>query len=236
MELAFAYGLINLELQERIQKSGCDFSNFCVEELFDKCEALLKKFNVAMANFNIYDIYRPPDEYYGSVQIENTQSFLSSDSRNTCSVNSFFKIERSRVQSTNGIVPIKRYINQKDVKDSLHIPAEYSWEISVLSTTQWIYPLLKGRYRMMHYSGTIDAKVPTIGTQRCMADLGWPVIKERKTWSFKPLLLGGYTESCADNLDLIIIHGVGHMVTEWVKHQAFLMDSNWISRNHLPRK
>ncbi|CAI2365713.1 unnamed protein product [Moneuplotes crassus] len=223
MELAFAHGLINLELQERIQKSGCDFSNFGAEELSDKCGALFKKFNTAVANFNIYDIYRSPDEYYGSVQIENTQNLLSSDSRNTCSVNSFFKIERSRVQSTNRIVPIKRYINQKDYK----MP-----EVA----TQWIYPLLKGRYRMMHYSGTIDAKVPTIDTQRCMADLGWPVIKERKTWSFKPLLLGGYTESCADSLDLIIIHGVGHMVTEWVRHQAFVMDSNWISRNHLPRK
>jgi hypothetical protein len=37
---------------------------------------------------------------------------------------------------------------------------------------------LKGKYRMLKYSGDTDGAVPTFGTQQWIRKLGWTITKE----------------------------------------------------------
>ena len=86
--------------------------------------------------------------------------------------------------------PMGDYLNRADVRAALHIPISvqgwegcttnplfnypYSREASI-----WIYRVLRPYgYQMMHYSGDTDGVVPTIGTRKWIASLGWEVTSE----------------------------------------------------------
>ena len=133
-------------------------------------------------------------------------------------------------------------MNDAATKKALNIPANYDWsecsniDYTMLEkATQWIYPILKNKYRMLHYSGTTDGVVPTIGTEGWMNDLGWKVTAKREAWLSEPKLLGGYTESREGNLDFITIHGTGHMAPQWKRQPAFLALGNWVLGKEQPR-
>ena len=70
--------------------------------------------------------------------------------------------------------------------DALHIPAQVtSWDLCLdkgdLSYTKnragsiGIYTELRGKYKILVYSGDTDGAVPTFGTKRWIDKLGWPV-------------------------------------------------------------
>ena len=133
-------------------------------------------------------------------------------------------------------------MNRKTTKEALNIPLRQTWvecmginyNISE-KASQWIYSTLKGKYRMMHYSGTTDGVVPTIGTEAWMNDLGWNVTEGRKSWMVEPKILGGYSESREGNLDFITIHGCGHMAPQWKRKAAYVAMASWLLEKPLPR-
>lgn len=80
--------------------------------------------------------------------------------------------------------PMLAYLNGDDVREALHIPNEvHAWDLCTQEITyiiepkgsQWIYEELKGKYKMLHFSGDTDGAVPTIGTQNWIADMGWDI-------------------------------------------------------------
>jgi len=75
----------------------------------------------------------------------------------------------------------------------------------------WIYPFLKNKIRIMHYSGDTDGVVPLQGTMRWMYELGWPITESYRPWTLKKYHLGGWFEA-REGMDLIVIHGGGHMI------------------------
>lgn len=244
VELAFAHGLINLDLQQRIEEADCDFSEVAKKFSYS-CSQLLGEFFQQVEHVYPYDMYRPPEEIYTSPSPDNfIKNLLMSDNDGTCQYGGFAGIVRNRQRRTaNEFLPVKRYLNRADAKEALHIPSKYSWEecknigyTKLDKASQWIYPLLKGRYRMMHYSGTTDAVVPTVGTERWMNDLGWPITEKRKPWFADRLLIGGYTESREGGLDFITIHGTGHMVPQWKRPESAIAISNWLANTDLPRQ
>jgi cathepsin A (carboxypeptidase C) len=85
--------------------------------------------------------------------------------------------------------PIIDYLNRQDVKDALHIPpAAEAWdmcnmEVNLgyernLTASQWVYSALKGKYRMLKFSGDIDGAVPTYGTLQWINQLNWKITKK----------------------------------------------------------
>lgn len=83
------------------------------------------------------------------------------------------------------------YMNQEDVRKALHIPKEVqAWEdcSSELDyrifpeASEWIYPILKGKYRMLFYSGDTDGAVPTYGSRQWINGLGWPLKEAWRPW------------------------------------------------------
>jgi hypothetical protein len=67
----------------------------------------------------------------------------------------------------------------------MHIPSSApAWEMctgnieytSLRQASEWIYPLIRGKYRILIYSGDTDGAVPTQGTIMWMKDLGWKIL------------------------------------------------------------
>jgi serine carboxypeptidase-like clade 2 len=46
----------------------------------------------------------------------------------------------------------------------------------------WIWEDLRGKYKMLKYSGDTDGAVPTLGTRQWIAKLGWPIIDNMRPW------------------------------------------------------
>lgn len=83
--------------------------------------------------------------------------------------------------------PIRDYFNNPLVRAQLNIKAASgTWDLCsdtidytpLQNASQWIYVQLKGKYKILKYSGDTDGAVPTYGTQGWIADLGWTVIDQ----------------------------------------------------------
>jgi cathepsin A (carboxypeptidase C) len=245
VQMGFTHGLISLDLYNRINDAGCDFAEMGAPPLSNDCHRLLHEFNEAVAHVYPYDIYRPPEDYYQVTPQKSVSDLLrlESDSDTSVPYASFSRLVRNNVKkSSNDFSAVNKFMNDDATKTALNVPTDYFWsecsniDYSMLEkATQWIYPKLKGKYRMMHYSGTTDGVVPTVGTEQWMADLGWTVTEPRSAWMSEPKLLGGYTQKREGNLDFISIHGCGHMAPQWKRNPAFVAISSWILEKELPR-
>lgn len=130
------------------------------------------------------------------------------------------------------------YFNTQSVRDSLHIPAGLPvWDMcrgsdegfnytSGINGSLDIYTTLKGKYRMLKYSGDADGAVPTYGTQQWIRKLNWNV-----TEYWGPYLVdnqvAGYYEVREGPFTFATVHGAGHMVP-MKRPQAYELISKWI--------
>ena len=106
--------------------------------------------------------------------------------------------------------------------DALHVPATVTnWDLcrekGDLSYTKdragsiGIYSELRGKYRVLVYSGDTDGVVPTYGTKAWIDNLAWPVQNAWKQF-FVDNQVGGYSETRDEgNFVFATIHGAGHM-------------------------
>jgi len=83
-----------------------------------------------------------------------------------------------------------------------------------INGSYFLYPNLRHKVRILHYSGDTDGIVPTVGTMDWMDDLNWEITSSYERWSVRKYKPGGWKMS-RDGLDLIVIHGGGHMVPQW---------------------
>jgi len=117
------------------------------------------------------------------------------------------------------------YMNSAEVRTALHIPegyaswapckSDFNYTIS-MDGTQEIWDRLNGKYRMLKYSGDVDAVVGTLGT------LGWIKISKAVKTELKPWRQWSLDNSTdvagfawdLDGLDFVTVHGAGHMVPQ----------------------
>ena len=93
-------------------------------------------------------------------------------------------------------IPLIDYFNREDVRSLLHIPTTVqAWDMCTSAITyhsdykkgsQYVYEALKGKYRMLFYSGDTDGAVPTFGSLQWIQELNWKV---NEAW--RPYLVDG---------------------------------------------
>lgn len=128
------------------------------------------------------------------------------------------------------------YMNSDEVRKAMHIP-DYvqAWDLctsdiiyySEPQASQWIYEALKGKIRMLHYSGDTDGAVPTVGTQNWINSMHWKVKDEWKQYLVEGQV-AGYWESYEGNLTFGTVHGAGHMAPQFKPPQTYHLVFNWL--------
>lgn len=128
------------------------------------------------------------------------------------------------------------YFNTQAVKDALHINSTVQpWSgcsdaihyTMFEKGSQFIWEALKGEYRMLKFSGDIDACVPTDGS------LGWILALDREVkspwrqWQIGDQV-GGWIEEF-DGLTFATVNGAGHMVPEDKPEAAYHLIFNWLN-------
>ena len=139
--------------------------------------------------------------------------------------------------------PFIQYLNTASVRTQLNIDPSLNqtkWQICYpVNYTQningsiGIYPELKGKYKMLKYTGDADGSVPTLGTLHWIRDLNWTVTEEWRAFHIVDdagiTQVAGYTESREGNFTLATIHGAGHMAPQWKRQQTYQAVFNWIA-------
>jgi carboxypeptidase C (cathepsin A) len=134
------------------------------------------------------------------------------------------------------------YLNKAEVRAALNIPDSYpGWDMcqsadwfqyEILEIgSQWIYEGLRGRIRMLHFSGDIDGAVPTDGTYGWIMDMNPPVKEDLRPYMYDGHVAGYVQEF--EGLTYATVHGAGHMVPEDKPPEAYYLISNWIQGNKL---
>ncbi|TNV79612.1 hypothetical protein FGO68_gene8756 [Halteria grandinella] len=135
--------------------------------------------------------------------------------------------------------PLIEYMNNASVRTALHIPASAPvWELcngpingnytKYANGSIEVYVALRGKYKMLKYSGDTDMAVPTYGTKGWIDNLNWPITKEWKQF-FVDGQVGGYSEYHDDGKFIFTtIHGAGHMAPQWRPAPTYYAVFNFI--------
>lgn len=127
-------------------------------------------------------------------------------------------------------------MNKWEVRSNLNIPADIqAWQLCTNDIhyiiepqgSQWIYEELKGKYRMLFYSGDVDGAVPTIGSQKWISTLGWDTEEQWRPYTVNDQV-AGYLESYKGNLTFATVHGAGHMAPQFKREQTYYLIFNWL--------
>jgi carboxypeptidase C (cathepsin A) len=137
--------------------------------------------------------------------------------------------------------PLIDYLNTPKIREQLHIPdyvgdwtmcagEEQGFKYTMLEqASQWIWdtPDLYNNYRMLKFSGDMDAAVPTIGSLNWINALNRDVVSDWRAW-FQDGQVAGYVQQF-NGLDFVTVHGAGHMVPQDQRKRAQYMVDAWMS-------
>ena len=111
------------------------------------------------------------------------------------------------------------YLRDPEIRYDLHIPEEAP-EWNLCSDINYrrdavgsfdIYKELKGKYRMLIYSGDTDGAVPTLGTQNWIRELAWEISEQWRPYYVNGQIAGMVEVRQDETFVFATIHGAGHM-------------------------
>lgn len=94
--------------------------------------------------------------------------------------------------------------------------------------SQWVYEALKGKYRMLHYSGDVDGAVPTQGTRNWIDSMKWNITTEWYPYTIHDQV-SGYLEAYEGDLTFATIHGAGHMAPMYKREETYYLIFKWLA-------
>ncbi len=144
------------------------------------------------------------------------------------------------------------YMNLPDVKSALHVNSDIEWEECSRTVKYELFDKFKpmekyyrellddkefSDLRIMVYSGDDDAVCATVGTQRWIWNLGYPVDSLWKTWSVDGQTSGYITQFKTPNskeprLTFATVHGAGHEVPTYKPKEAFVLFQAYLNSNY----
>lgn len=252
IEMAYWHGLYDDDLYNTVK--GCDFSYQGFPNpptpLNDTCTAALNRFGELTSQINGYDVFGKCWTTQDVMDMHETSSEVAFRRLNGKleAYNKFYtaadytpwafnyKKNSKRLQEIPPCVyagPIIPYLNDATVKSQLHIdPSAPAWDLCSnvnytdnLNGSQPIYVSLKGKYKMLKYSGDTDGSVPTYGTLQWIRELGWTVTEAwRPYYVMDPngaQQVAGYVEKRDGNFTFASIHGAGHMAPQWKRQYTY---------------
>lgn len=112
--------------------------------------------------------------------------------------------------------------------------AQFNYTMSERGS-QWIWEDLYGQYRMLKFSGDMDAAVPTIGSinwiNAMQKNWGKSPTEEWRPWYYSDQV-GGYVEEW-EGMTFVTVQAAGHMVPQDQRERAHYMMNTWVRNGTL---
>jgi len=130
------------------------------------------------------------------------------------------------------------WLDNPTVQAALHVTAANvnDWSVcagigysKTAATVLNLYPNLIKNYKVLVYSGDVDACVPYNGSEDWVRNLGYPVSDAWRPWLVNDQVAGYVTSyTAAHPFQFITVKGAGHMVPQYTPQPALEMISRWI--------
>jgi carboxypeptidase C (cathepsin A) len=141
------------------------------------------------------------------------------------------------------------YLNRDDVKAALHVHSDIVWaecsrttkyelKDKMLPMEKYYKILLNSKthpdMRILVYSGDDDSVCGTIGTQRWIYDLGFPLVQDWSTWYLDGQTAGYISKfktpfSGKSRFSFMTVHGAGHEVPTYKPKEALDLFEKYLS-------
>jgi len=127
------------------------------------------------------------------------------------------------------------YLNQPSVQSAIHArPTNWQWVGNIIYRNEtanmiplWQRFINETNWKMMVYSGDVDASVPFLDTQQWTTCLGLPIVKDWSNWSYKDQIAGSYIEY--KGISFLTVKGAGHMVPYYLPEQGWEFFARWMN-------
>ena len=250
VEMAYWHGLYDDDLYATLKNCDLSFYQWNADKLNAECKAAMDRFDTLTAQINGYDVFGKCWKSTAAMKMydTNTEFGLTKVGGEVQAYNKFFTMadytpflykhkETGRklreIPPCVFAAPILTYLNDAKVKQQLHVSADApKWDLcnpvdytESQSGSVDAYVTLKGKYRMLKYSGDTDGSVPTKGTLDWINDLNWTV-----TAAWRPYYIiddngqqqvAGYVEQREGGFTFASVHGAGHMAPQWKRQQTY---------------
>mmetsp|Transcript_30413 Transcript_30413/g.29770 ORF Transcript_30413/g.29770 Transcript_30413/m.29770 type:complete len:233 (+) Transcript_30413:583-1281(+) len=196
----YKFHLIPKSLYDQWNNNDCFFSfrHALSEDRSIICDALYTEIRELTAGLNWYDLYRDvyPDAALAasSNRLKETVVHGKTMTYKSGYTQAEYTPWLKDVPAAHNILLgsyLSDYCNREDVREALNIPDSIpAWEPSSTSLqyqlqsegSEWIYKVLRNKYRILHYSGDTDGAVPTFGTRSWIKSLGWDIKEKWRYW------------------------------------------------------
>ena len=258
VEFAQGHGMYDQVLYGEIKKACGNFSDEAVKNA--ECEKLLAEMNKKMGTFDIYNIYDTCGQdstmsYFDmkekmSAQIVEVTDETSSAKHPQLTTKKSKKEHDSSNTDLSGALndyacgggnAAGKWLGQDDVAAALHVKTgtkgmKYNWgPYKVSGDLRPLYKELAQKYRMLIYSGDVDACVPYWGTEEWTRELGFKVKTDWHPWMAEHLnrpgmLRAGYAieYDTPAQFQFITVQGAGHLVPTFKPHFALTMITKFL--------
>jgi serine carboxypeptidase-like clade I len=86
---------------------------------------------------------------------------------------------------------------------------------------------MRGKYRVLKFSGDTDGSVPTVGTRAWINSTGWEITEPYRSYKLDNQI-AGYIEVREDWFTFGSVHGAGHMAPQYKPPQTYHLVFNWL--------
>jgi len=174
---------------------------------------------------------------------KNTFAYLSNFNKIISNSDSSSDNLTSTPPCTDSVGP-DSFFNRPEVKEALFIRPELTWgmcsdrvgsnyQIDTVKGSFFLYKdLIASGIKILIYSGDTDAAVPFNGTQRWIKNLNLEVVNKWRSWRINKNQVAGYVENYK-GLTFVTVKGVGHMVPQWKRAEAFYMLNQFLEGKDL---
>lgn len=244
IDAEFLYGMAMYSQPLYTQiKAAC--GNFSTESA--ACRRLINQMNTQIGDFDIYNVFDTCGN--DQVTLQDIRTRLRDTKTFTTQGSQAFKVHPQLHAGVGGalndyvcgaMTVMDQWLNQADVQAALHVDHSGSQSYSrTAADLRDLYKSLAQKYRILIYSGSVDACVPYWGSEEWTRELGFPVTEDWKPW-YTPArdtkagsVLGGYVIKYAatDTLPFyfLTVRGAGHLVPQHQPIAALTMLSKFLS-------
>ena len=262
-EFLAGHGMYDQTLYKHLKDVCGDWSDEIVAEGTPCADGLLEM-NAKIGTFDIYNVY---DTCAGDTQQKMTLSEMREKMLQTEIIVeneyvtghpqlSFDKVnDKVNSDKVNGALndyecgrdrASELWLSLPEVQEALHVKngtvgMKYNWgPHNVSGDLRPLYKELAEKYRMLIYSGDVDACVPYWGTEEWTRELGFPIRKDWHPW-LSPLTTGsppqraGYVVDydTTTNFKFVTVSGAGHMVPTYKPGFALTLIEKFLKNEEL---
>jgi carboxypeptidase C (cathepsin A) len=242
VEFYYGHGMLPQTLYPRL-KAAC--KNFTGPESAE-CHALLAEMDASIGSFDIYQVY----DTCGTDQVTQlTHRDIYRILREARTVNTTGnQVYRTHPQLTGALNDytcgaekvMEQWLAQPEVQTALHVSRRGSQSYRrTAADLRPVYKDLAQKYRMLIYSGNVDACVPYWGSEEWTRELGFELKQAWRPWhsgsrdepNQKNILAGYVTTYTAGSQEFtfLTVHGAGHLVPQHKPVQALTMLTRFLN-------